>query len=647
MTFRCFARLVLVVVCVLGSVARAEGVLRGEAPDWAVFLPLPEKVTRQPGDQGGVHNVMVDVQVVLEGGEEVYFQRFVRAAVTRAGVEGAASFQLDFDPGSETVTLVALRRWRGGQALDLADRVRPEVIRRETGLEVGILDGSLTAVYQVPDVKVGDLVEFAWVTRRRPYIADLPLAFSMPLQTDLPMDLVHFGFHWPAGRALHADPVPDLAGLTATEGPGWQGARLLEWTLRGDQGVELEEMTAMEADPYATVRLSEAADWGPVVAALAPHYRADYPLPPDWQARLTEIAKAHPAPEDQALAVLRLVQDDIRYVSLSMGAGGYLARKPAEVVETGYGDCKDKALLTRQSLAFLGIASDVALTDLDEGRGLPLQPRALWVFDHAILRISLGGKTWWVDPTQSLQGGSLATQAVPEVAFALPLTGPGQKVLEPVPYDPKTQAWVEVDESFEVNDLGMFLVVQTRYGGRKGDDERASLATASEEDAQTELLSWYLDTFDGMEPVGKLLVTDDREAGVVTKLAMARMTAAAVEASGVLSDMRFETGELFGDLTLPLPAPRRWALGLGGPLSLRQTTRVAVQDQTLNPPEGFSLYSRAFDYSFSSYQDHGDLVLDWSYLRHPGPIPADQVEALAPQIRKLRDSTTYSWDLRE
>lgn len=44
------------------------------------------------------------------------------------------------------------------------------------------------------------------------------------------------------------------------------------------------------------------------------------------------IALAHATPEARAFAALRLVQDELRYVSLSVGAGGYFARSPVEVI---------------------------------------------------------------------------------------------------------------------------------------------------------------------------------------------------------------------------------------------------------------------------------------------------------------------------
>src|SRR5690606_21899698 len=142
----------------------------------------------------------------------------------------------------------------------------------------------------------------------------------------------------------------------------------------------------------------------------------------------------------RAFAALRLVQDELRYVSLSVGAGGYWARKPQEVIASGFGDCKDKALLLAVILKRLGIEAAVALTDVDAGPALPEEVPMLGAFDHAIVRIRHDGASHWVDPTASHQGGGFSTAAPPPFAWALPLTGPDQRGLEPIPVTPE-QGW--------------------------------------------------------------------------------------------------------------------------------------------------------------------------------------------------------------
>jgi len=60
---------------------------------------------------------------------------------------------------------------------------------------------------------------------------------------------------------------------------------------------------------------------------------------------------------DTIRAVHKWVAQDIRYVSIALGLGGYQPRSPDTVVTTGFGDCKDKATLFVAAMNSLGITT--------------------------------------------------------------------------------------------------------------------------------------------------------------------------------------------------------------------------------------------------------------------------------------------------
>jgi hypothetical protein len=87
-------------------------------------------------------------------------------------------------------------------------------------------------------------------------------------------------------------------------------------------------------------------------------------------------------------AFANFVQQDIRYVAIELGIGGYQPHAAAEVFSHRYGDCKDKATLMRSMLREIGIDSYhvVIYTERDAVR--PQTP-ANHGFNHAILAIKL------------------------------------------------------------------------------------------------------------------------------------------------------------------------------------------------------------------------------------------------------------------
>jgi len=102
---------------------------------------------------------------------------------------------------------------------------------------------------------------------------------------------------------------------------------------------------------------------------------------------------------EKAQHLYDFVARDIRYVSLSFGIGRYQPHTSAEVLQNGYGDCKDKHTLLSAMLKAEGIQSYPVLihhdVKLDPDVPSPAQ------FDHVITAARLGkDKTFtWLDST--------------------------------------------------------------------------------------------------------------------------------------------------------------------------------------------------------------------------------------------------------
>src|SRR5436309_16112666 len=75
----------------------------------------------------------------------------------------------------------------------------------------------------------------------------------------------------------------------------------------------------------------------------------------------------------------------ICYVSLSLGLGGYLPRLPAQVVESRYGDCKDKATLFIAMARAMGVHAFPVLLS-SNGNADSTVP-TVQQFDHMIAAI--------------------------------------------------------------------------------------------------------------------------------------------------------------------------------------------------------------------------------------------------------------------
>src|SRR5205823_9470712 len=87
-------------------------------------------------------------------------------------------------------------------------------------------------------------------------------------------------------------------------------------------------------------------------------------------------------------SVAKFVQEDIRYVAIELGIGGWQPHPASDVFTHRYGDCKDKATLMSSMLSAIGVESYYVVINTERGSITGDTP-AHNGFDHAILAIKL------------------------------------------------------------------------------------------------------------------------------------------------------------------------------------------------------------------------------------------------------------------
>lgn len=170
------------------------------------------------------------------------------------------------------------------------------------------------------------------------------------------------------------------------------------WTTADVPRVKPEPFAADSPKVYMAVAVSSPTTWQDIGKWYATNARGRYTLGPEASAKLAAVVKPAASRDDTLRAVHRWVAQDVRYVSIALGMGGYRPRTPDEVVRTGFGDCKDKATLFVASLGALGIPAYPVILNSTGGvrRDLP----SIEQLDHAIAALpNTGGGYRFVDLT--------------------------------------------------------------------------------------------------------------------------------------------------------------------------------------------------------------------------------------------------------
>jgi tetratricopeptide (TPR) repeat protein len=158
-----------------------------------------------------------------------------------------------------------------------------------------------------------------------------------------------------------------------------------------------KKQEAEESDDTPDVQLSSFAGWQQIASWYA-KLQSERAVPDESiKKKAAELTRGASTPEEKARRLYDFVAQDIRYVSLSFGVGRFQPHAASEVLQDGYGDCKDKHTLLQAMLAAEGIRSYPVLIHSD--RKLDPDVPSPAQFDHLITAAKFGETLTWLDST--------------------------------------------------------------------------------------------------------------------------------------------------------------------------------------------------------------------------------------------------------
>jgi hypothetical protein len=368
-------------VVLFGICARA---LASHAPDWVqaqVTAPVPEHAR----DTDAVIMYAEDALTVAPNGTLRHLERRV-FRILRPDGSSYGHVQIDFDAQSRIISLHGWTIPADGKQYEVGERDS-----LETGLseENGALMGDVRAKHlQLPAAAPGSTIAYEVEQEERPYV----MTDEWEFQERIPVREAHYSLQLPPRWQYKADWMNHAADAAVSAGNGrWT------WTVSGVSAVPAER----DMPPWRALagrmmvalmppdgRQAGFQSWRDLGAWYTELTRGRRDLSPQIQQKVTELTAAQTSLLGKLRVLAAFVQNDVRYVAIELGIGGYQPHPAADVFSHRYGDCKDKVTLLSAMLHQLGIESQYVIVNTHRGAVTQDMPVNMG-FNHAIIAIEL------------------------------------------------------------------------------------------------------------------------------------------------------------------------------------------------------------------------------------------------------------------
>lgn len=397
--------------------AQSQEVRRGPAPAWAVAsspMPLPETPT------GAMFFLRQDAEIHLSNEGQAQYLGY-RIKLLQPSALQLGNISIAWDPSAGPPIVHHIKVFRDGQVIDVLKDASFEILRREDQLEAAKLDGMLTAVLHVPDLRVDDELEVDLTTFQHSPALGPNQSGLLVLGSSPSPGRYHLGLSWDEGRKPDLKVTADMtAAMQSTE-------RAVDFRFDNPPLQSPPDNAPPRYQWQRVVEFSDFHDWASLSRHFAPLYAKASALAPDSPLKLeaARIRAAQASPMDRASAALKLVQQNVRYIYVGLNGGNLIPASADETWKRRYGDCKGKTALLLALLGELGIDAEPVLVNAsgaDDGfdQRLPIPQ----LFDHALVRAHIDGKTYWLDGTLPPVAPP-RTEPVLPFRWVLPLTAKG------------------------------------------------------------------------------------------------------------------------------------------------------------------------------------------------------------------------------
>lgn len=629
-----FVVLIFLFVSATAAFAQHKPTIAKE-PAWITTYPIDyAKNTLEADAEDGYLDLDYENQVSLSD-QALYVKKSIKI-LSEAGVENSSEVSVNYDPTYEQLSFHKIILLRNGKAIDKLSLKKFKIIQQEKELSRHIYDGSQTAYLLLDDVRKGDVIEYSYSIKGFNPIFKGKYAQVYDCQFGVPVANLYYKLIVPATRNIHIKnnntqirPAVDRQPTKTT----------FEWKTLNVAAVHLETKTPGWYDPFASVSVSEFNNWQEVSQWASALFPRNIALSAPLQQKINEIKNTNSSDAQRIVAALHFVQNDIRYMGIEMGTGSHQPNSPDKIFAQRFGDCKDKSYLLATMLNAMGIEANPILINTVQKRSLSQWLPAANVFDHVTVQVNSNGKTYYFDPTYTLQGGSIDNIVYPDYQVGL-VVNPATTNLTTIPFHEK--GLTDINEIFTIPDMSgaAQLKVVTRYSGTFADNTRSDFTYNSVAEMKRKYKDFYAAYFQKIS-ADSLTYTDDINAGTFTTYEYYSITNFWKKKDDI-DKSTFEPFVISSIMTKPSDQNRTMPFYLSFPVHYKEKIDINLPEDWDVKPFEQKVECPYFNLSASGVTGNKKVTLNYEYENLKDYVPADEASIFFSKYDYAADALGYS-----
>jgi len=290
-------------------------------------------------------------------------------------LESWSEYVITMDPSTELQRCTA-EVWNGQGTV--VSRIHPRELRTLESPGTSMYSTSRMEIVPFPPLEVGQRLHLEVTTCSTP---PYPVAV-VPLQKDTPQEELAIAVDRAPRLRWKVTGAPGLVTMTQEEGTLlFRGSEIPAW-----DPPRLAPPSSLSR-PALRLAWDGSGSWQRVGTWFSGLVASLPPPGPGIAARTREVCRGARSSRERVAAIASFVRHGIRYVAVEIGHGAWRPSPPDEVLERGWGDCKDKAALLRAMLESIGLRAEMVLIHAGKaGRFDETFPSPFW-FNHTITAV--------------------------------------------------------------------------------------------------------------------------------------------------------------------------------------------------------------------------------------------------------------------